>query len=618
MMTETLNSELPSSDSDHWLNGFLQQNCEEQRKRVLDERTLWNFTEDENSQDECDLSGIFNFNEDEDFNGQVGDEMFSSKNLDFSILPETKRATYNGGLSSPRDDATRNQDDNPDMSHATFNGNISIHNGEGRLLHNANGGLSIPEDERRLAREATLDQDENPITTCATFNDSISIHEDERRHDATPNQDDSHSKTGISRQHLIQTDGISIKSDELRVGHDACEKHSTEHVPNTTENGESGLDFETELVEIASMEIVHSKQQLLKAIDEFNKNVVEMERLCFMQMMLQIEETVNEILAEVERLDGSFKLQRMSPDSYYELKTRNEVDVLVVLQNVSPKEFVIEDMKTPTGYARIRLTSSEMTSSDMTSTSNMASSDGNIFHWCTEIKSGEVYFSPKKMCKKFAALVSRASAKILRHGSSVHRKRVTFSDREVTVPFVVNLIPTVACPQTWPLCAYWLRNYTKKWPAQHIKDDVIHGGMHLVAMATSKETDPLWQIRFCSARRRLLQSDCDGKKKCLRVLKVLLDKDLSRPKGIMPLYLENIVLWASRKHWQEEEWAECMLADRFLEMLVALHKCLENNDCYHFFVPTMNLFSELKPDTVKVLAAKVEDILHDPFKYLKT
>lgn len=546
-----MTSEQPFTESEHWLNGFLQQNCEEARKRVLEERTLWNFTDaDGNSYEEGDLTGIFNLN-DEESNAQSDEEILSFKNLDLRVLTETRRTTTNG--------------------------DISIHEDEGRLAH-----------------------------------------------DVIRNQDDDHATTFQSRQYLNSSplaqasassnDGLSINGEELRVGHDAGEKRSVGHAPNES-GGESVLHFETELVEVASMGIVHSKQQLLQAIDEFNKNVVEMERVSFMQTMLQIEETVNEVLEEVERLDNSFKLQRMSPDSYYELKTRNEVDVLVLLENVSPKEFVIEDMKTPTGYARIRVTSSSVTSS---SSMTSASPDGQILNWCTEMQSGEVYLSPKKMCKKFAALVSRAAGKILRHGSSVHRRRVSFSDRETAVPFVVNLIPTVACPQTWPLCAYWLRNYTKKWPEPRVKDDVIHGGMHLVALATSKENDPLWRISFCSARRRLLQSDCDGKKKCLRLLKVLLDKDLSRPKGIMPLYLENIVLWASRKHWQEEEWAEWMLADRFLEMLVALHKCLENNDCYHFFVPTMNLFNDLKPEVVKVLAAKVKDILHDPFKYLKT
>ncbi|XP_078358149.1 protein mab-21-like 2 [Oculina patagonica] len=552
-------SELPSADSEHWLNGFLQLKSEEARKRVLEERTLWNFTDDENSHEECDVTGIFNF-KDEESNRQSDEENLSFENLDLRVPTEKKRATVNGGL-------------------------------------------SIGRDEQRFASDDTRSQDDDRAATLQSRQCLNS--------------------SSLAQASTTSNDEISTNDGELRVEHDDVEQRLAEHVPNG--NDESGLDFEIELVEVASMGIVHSKQKLLKAIDEFNKKVVEMERVNFMQTMLQIEETVNEVLEEVERLDSSFKLQRMSPDSYYELKSRNEIDILVVLDNVTPEEFVIEDMKTPTGYARIRLTSSTLTSSSsmassshMTSALNMASPDGEMLHWCTDTQSGEIYFSPKKLCKRFAALVSRAAGKTLRQGTSAQRKRVSFSDREATVPFVVNLIPTVACPQTWPLCAYWLRNCSKKWPPPRVKDDVIHGGMHLVAMVTNKESDPLWHISFCSARRRLLQSDCEGKKKCLRLLKVLLDKDLSWPKGIMPLYLENIVLWASRKHWQEEKWAECMLADRFLEMLVALLKCLENNDCYHFFVPTVDLFRDLKPDVAKVLAAKVRDILDNPFKYLKT
>lgn len=553
-------SEQPSGDTEHWLNGFLQIQSEEARKRLMVERSLWeNTTDDENSHDESDLSGIFNFN-DMESNRQIDEEVLSFKDLELCVPTEQERATTNESL----------------------------------LIHG---------DERRLSHDASRSQDD---------------------HDTTLRSGEDLSSSLLANGGKTTTsDEISINGEEQRAGHDDSEKRLAEQVMN--ESGEAVLDFETELVEVASMGIIHSKQQLLKAINEFNKNVVEKERVHFMQAMMQIEETVNEVLEEVERLDNSFKLQRMSPDSYYEMKSRNELDILVVLENVSPKEFSIEDMKTPTGYARIRVTSSAVTSSSnvassssMTSALNMAPSEEEMLCWCTETQSGEILFSPKKLCKKFAALVSRAAGRILKHGSSTQRKRVSFSDRETTVPFIVNLIPTVACPQTWPLCAYWLRNYSKKWPAPRVKDDVMHGGMHLVALATSQETDPLWRISFCSSRRRLLQSDCEGKKKCLRLLKVLLDKDLSRPKGVIPLYLENIVLWASRKHWQQEEWAECMLADRFLEMLAALLKCLENNDCYHFFVPTMNLFNDLKSDVAEVLAAKVKDILHNPFKYLKT
>lgn len=551
-------SEQPSGDTEHWLNVFLQIQSEEARKRLMEERSLWdNTTDDENSHEESDLSGIFNFN-DMESSRQIDEEVLSSKDLDLCVPTQQGRATTEDGL----------------------------------LIHG---------DEQRLTHDAGRSQEDHDTTLQS--------------------REDLNSNLLANGRKTTTSDEISIEDEEHRVEHDDSKSRSAEQVTN--ESSEAVLDFETELVEVASMGIIHSKQQLLKAINEFNKNVVEKERVNFMQAMMQIEETVNEVLEEVERLDNSFKLQRMSPDSYYEMKSRNELDILVVLDNVSPKEFAIEDMKTPTGYARIRVTSSAVTSSNMASSSSMTSAfnmapSEEMLHWCTETQSGETFFSPKILCKKFAALVSRAAGTVLKHGSSTQQKRVSFSDRETTVPFVVNLIPTIACPQTWPLCAYWLRNYTKKWPAPRVKDDVIQGGMHLVALATNQETDPLWRISFCSARRRLLQSDCDGKKICLRLLKVLLDKDLSRPKGIIPQYLENIVLWASRKHWQQEEWAECMLADRFLEMLVALLKCLENSDCFHFFVPTMNLFNDLKPDVAEVLAAKVKDILHNPFKYLKT
>lgn len=551
-------SEQPSGDTEHWLNVFLQIQSEEARKRLMEERSLWdNTTDDENSHEESDLSGIFNFN-DMESSRQIDEEVLSSKDLDLCVPTQQGCATTEDGL----------------------------------LIHG---------DEQRLTHDAGRSQEDHDTTLQS--------------------REDLNSNLLANGRKTTTSDEISIEDEEHRVEHDDSKSRSAEQVTN--ESSEGVLDFETELVEVASMGIIHSKQQLLKAINEFNKNVVEKERVNFIQAMMQIEETVNEVLEEVERLDNSFKLQRMSPDSYYEMKSRNELDILVVLENVSPKEFAIEDMKTPTGYARIRVTSSAVTSSNMTSSSSMTSAfnmapSEEMLHWCTETQSGETFFSPKILCKKFAALVSRAAGTVLKHGSSTQQKRVSFSDRETTVPFVVNLIPTIACPQTWPLCAYWLRHYTKKWPAPRVKDDVIQGGMHLVALATNQETDPLWRISFCSARRRLLQSDCDGKKKCLRLLKVLLDKDLSRPKGIIPQYLENIVLWASRKHWQQEEWAECMLADRFLEMLVALLKCLENSDCFHFFVPTMNLFNDLKPDVAEVLAAKVKDILHNPFKYLKT
>ena len=155
------NFELSASDNEHWLNGFLQQNCEEARKRVLEERTMMNFAEDGGSQDECDLSGMFNFNEYEEF-----DEQRVYENIDFSILSETKRATFNGGISTPVGDTFHDLDVKPDMGIVALNGNVSIHEGENRSVHDTNDRLSTPSDD-------TIRYREDSDTNFSTFNTSI-------------------------------------------------------------------------------------------------------------------------------------------------------------------------------------------------------------------------------------------------------------------------------------------------------------------------------------------------------------------------------------------------------------------------------------------------------------
>jgi len=91
-------SEQPSGDTEHWLNGFLQIQSEEARKRLMVERSLWeNTTDDENSHDESDLSGIFNFN-DMESNRQIDEEVLSFKDLDLCVPTEQERATTNESL----------------------------------------------------------------------------------------------------------------------------------------------------------------------------------------------------------------------------------------------------------------------------------------------------------------------------------------------------------------------------------------------------------------------------------------------------------------------------------------------------------------------------------------
>ena len=364
---------------------------------------------------------------------------------------------------------------------------------------------------------------------------------------------------------------------------------------------------DSEFVDVPQMNITHHRRSLLEALNKFNSKVVEPQRDLFQRSMDQVEQMVNAVLERVENLDAAFTCRRVSPESLYERHSRNRIDICVVLSNVLPESFVLEDMKTPTGFARVRMTSSVP----------------SLAEYCTETESGEYYLSPKKLCKKFASLVGAAASEVLNNGFvASQQKRVSFyseaSRLDDMTPCTVNLLPTIQCPDTWPLCACWLRTCSRKWPEASVKDEVINGGIHLVAMPTAKGRDELWRMSFRCARRRLIRSvHGESKEKCVRILKVLYEQDLLRPKGISPRHLENIVLWASRKYWSPSQWSDGQLPDRFLELLAALYKCLKNQDCYDFFVPASNLFAQFRPEVLQVLAAKVRDVMDDPFKYLQ-
>ena len=385
----------------------------------------------------------------------------------------------------------------------------------------------------------------------------------------------------------------------------------------------------TAFVGVPHMNIAHERQSLQNALNDFHARVVQPERQTFQRAATQVERMVNAVLEHVGTLDGTFKCRKVNAEtSFYECHSRSNVDFHVILENVPPGSFVLEDMKTPTGFARVRLASemtSHMTSGSTSSTTlEVTAVVSDLAQYCTKTDSGEFYLSPKKLCKRFAALVDEASLDALGENFfSSHFKTVSLGSEEsssdAVVAYQVGLIPTIHCPDTWPSCARWLRSCSRKWPEASVKDHVIHGGIDLVAMPTAQDKDELWRISFSGARRRLIRSvHNESKEKCLQILNALYQEDLSRPEALSASHLENVVLWASKKYWSPAHWSEASLPDRFLEMLTALHKCLQNRDCYDFFVPALNLFALHKPRTLHVLAARVQDVLENPHKYLLT
>ena len=289
------------------------------------------------------------------------------------------------------------------------------------------------------------------------------------------------------------------------------------------------------------------------------------------------------------------------------------MDIYLVIENISDNFCIVENAKTAKGYTQVKVFST-------TFENFLPLEQALVKEFCTRSQSGEYYLSSKAICRKLASCVSNLSKDILEDNADQHARRLPFCnnpDGDVFTPsvspYTVNLIPTLHLPGCWPVCASWLRNCNRTWPGNTLKEQVLNGGIQLVP---SPETES-WKISFRNARRCLLQTEhLEEKGCCLRIFQVIAESDLCRPKGLLPLHLENIFLWASKRFCGAKDWSRSELPQRFLEMLAALYKCLKNGDCHDFFIPTVNMFANLSENNACILASKVEDILIDPYKYL--
>lgn len=303
----------------------------------------------------------------------------------------------------------------------------------------------------------------------------------------------------------------------------------------------------------------------------------------------------------------------MNPRCFYELKPYNEVDIYLELKNISSNLYVIEDDKTSKGYAQVVVSAAII--EDLSPQGQTLVKD-----FCTKTQTGGYCLSPKNICKKLATWISDVSMGILEQNRTQYGRKITFydsSEQGVLIlsvsPYSVHLIPTLHFPSFWPKCASWLKSCNCKWPGGNVKEQILSGGTHLVPIPGYE----LWKFIFCNARRRLLrEEDVEEKGRCLRILKVIAESDLCRPKGLLPSHLENIFMWASRKYCNAEDWSHPELPRRFLQMLAALHRCLKNGDCHNFFIPSVNMLADMNKNRARTLSLKVEDIMIDPCKYL--
>lgn len=398
-----------------------------------------------------------------------------------------------------------------------------------------------------------------------------------------------------------------------------------------------------EWVHVPSLGVHHNKQELTSALEAFHNSTVESKRARFHQEMSEIEHKVNDILYTVHTLDPKVCFQRMQPSCFYEIKGSNEIDIFLVFDHVfDRKEFIIEEAMDSEfkDCVRIRRTKlpGEEAAGQHENEHKLVTTRDSLGAFCVKSPSSSDYLSAKLVGSRFKDLVLKTfqylpkewresqpecklNSKVYKQdGTALGRtksfqkylieKRVSFQDDQ---RYIVNLIPTIACAN------YWSPNFKRPEPTDHVNlNTIVEQGVHLVAMPTDKDTEDVWKVKFLNAQRALRSKSKPQQNEqiCLRVIKVLCENELGYSRYFLPFYLENIALQLYEQNPEVSDWTDNLFPVRFLEFLANVYQALKARKCMYFFIPQINILSDIPERYASRLARKVLGILKEPMKYL--
>lgn len=106
-----------------------------------------------------------------------------------------------------------------------------------------------------------------------------------------------------------------------------------------------------------------------------------------------------------------------------------------------------------------------------------------------------------------------------------------------------------------------------------------------------------WVMSFTEAENYLLTGGC--RRRCCSILKTLRDRHLELPGNPISNYtLKTVLLYECEKHPREVEWSDMALFDRINGILLQLISCLQCRKCPHYFLPNLDLFRGVSPQSL--------------------
>lgn len=252
-----------------------------------------------------------------------------------------------------------------------------------------------------------------------------------------------------------------------------------------------------------------------------------------------------------------------------------------------------------TGYTKLR--------------SSLASDERKIFN--SSNTKNNVYRAVIRTKTKHLSEISSCWKKCQR----IHKIKVRMTGPAIKISigehYEADVTFCVHCNE-WPPFSDWSTRQ-RCWPSPEGVTRIMSYGCHLVAKPHDEdEWQTSWRLSFSLAEVELSKLVPNTAKKCFLALKIIVKDHLQPVVPTITTYaIKTTFLNTLEKHpvgfWQEDNIQEC-----FLTSLKELHNVLLSGQCCHYWISSINLLDEIKPNMLKLAARKIRIIQQNPAPFI--
>ena len=182
----------------------------------------------------------------------------------------------------------------------------------------------------------------------------------------------------------------------------------------------------------------------------------------------------------------------------------------------------------------------------------------------------------------------------------------------------IDFVVTLPCP-VWPkLAEEWIsRPRPSGWPTKQLIHQITSDGCHVVPVAHSRSSFPLydWRYSFSKAELLLAKSLSFHQKTCYLLFKLLAMHATKTTTILKSYYLKNIMFHCCDLI-PATLWKPKLFASRLFDMIDLLLDNLEKGDIPHYFIKKNNLISHLYCNDIEMLKQVVFSLRQSTIDHL--